>query len=224
MEHPLDNPIWQALISKQAHLSEGDTLAKRFPCDIGPLAGMALQSPEAYHSLSKLSKPEEALVLFLDQPVAAPSKWTVTVTDKLTQMVCDKSLSRKTDFSIEPLSSTDISDMLALTRLTQPGPFRQRTITLGHYWGIRDSGRLVAMAGERLQLNEYTEISAVCTHPEFQGRGYAQALVTEVANQIIQRGSMPFLHTGVDNHRAIQVYERLGFQQRRLIHLAVLHQ
>jgi predicted GNAT family acetyltransferase len=93
---------------------------------------------------------------------------------------------------------------------------------LGNYWGIRESGRLVAMAGERLHLNGYTEISAVCTHPDFQGKGYAKALLAVVANHITNRGETPFLHAWIENYGAIRVYEKLGFKQRRVIHLGVI--
>jgi predicted GNAT family acetyltransferase len=224
--HPLDNPIWHALTSRQAPLALGDDFARRFPVDIGPLAGLIDQSGLAYASLARLiekqNQPDEVLVLFLDQPAQLPSGWMLQVDGLLPQMLCEHRLPVALEQEIVELSDADVPDMLALTRLTKPGPFRECTRKLGTYLGIKVEGRLAAMAGERLHLEGYTEVSAVCTHPDFQGRGYARALVAAIANRILDRGDVPFLHTNITNTQAIRVYEKLGFRQRRLIHLAVI--
>jgi predicted GNAT family acetyltransferase len=112
--------------------------------------------------------------------------------------------------------------MLALTARTKPGPFGTRTHELGTYIGLRDRGKLVAMAGERLKVPGYTEISAVCTDPEHSGKGYAGLLITEIMHRIRERGETAFLHVRQDKVRAISLYERLGFQLRKLLHFAVL--
>lgn len=227
--HVLDNPIWHALTSGQQTLAEGDDWARRFPAAIGPLAGMADQSDRAYASLAKLAKPEEQLVLFLPEPSDPPDGWSLDVDGVLTQMVFEgEELPDDSTFRelIETMTVEDIPDMLELTRLTQPGPFRQRTNELGLYLGIHADGpagsQLAAMAGERLKPPGFTEVSAVCTHPEFQGRGYAQTLIRSVVRHIKQQGRTPFLHSRPDNAPAIRVYEKLGFRMRRLIHLAVV--
>ena len=112
--------------------------------------------------------------------------------------------------------------MLDLVALAQPGPFLPRTIEMGNYYGIRQDGKLVAMAGERLHLTGFCEISAVCTHPNFRGRGYAAALTTQVAQGISERGELPFLHVAPDNHPAMRLYQKLGFQLRIEIELCGL--
>jgi predicted GNAT family acetyltransferase len=112
--------------------------------------------------------------------------------------------------------------MIELTALTKPGPFSTRTHELGTYFGIREGGKLVAMAGERLKVPGYTEVSAVCTHPEHTGKGYARVLMIEVMRGIRQRGETPFLHVRQDNERAIALYERLGFIKRHRGHFAVI--
>lgn len=218
----LDNPIWEALTSHQDYLAEGDALARRFPADIGPLAGMESQSANAYAHLAKLAKVDEQLVLFLDESPSPSDEWHMDIQGHLTQMTFENGMFPQPDMAIQTLTEADIPEMLALTQLTKPGPFEQRTRELGTYVGIREEGKLVAMAGERLHLAGYTEISAVCTHPNFQGKGYAKALIMVVANQIMNRGETPFLHAWIDNVSAIRVYEKLGFKQRRVIHLAVL--
>ena len=112
--------------------------------------------------------------------------------------------------------------MLELTALTKPGPFGSRTHELGTYLGIRCEGQLVAMAGERLKVPGYTEVSAVCTHPEHTGKGYARVLMTEIMRSIGERGETPFLHVRLDNVRAVEIYERLGFRTRGIWHYVVL--
>jgi predicted GNAT family acetyltransferase len=112
--------------------------------------------------------------------------------------------------------------MIELTALTKPGPFGKRTHELGTYLGIRRDGKLVAMAGERLKVPGHTEVSAVCTHPDHTGHGYARILMSEVMRRIRVRGERPFLHVREDNVRAIALYERLGFEARVKLHLAVL--
>jgi predicted GNAT family acetyltransferase len=114
-----------------------------------------------------------------------------------------------------------VADMLALVEITKPGPFRGRTHEMGRYLGIRVDGRLVAMAGERLRPVGYTEVSAVCTHPDYRGRGYGRDLVETLVRNIIDRGEVPILHVEKDN-RAAFLYEQVGFSRRQTIHLVAL--
>jgi predicted GNAT family acetyltransferase len=115
-----------------------------------------------------------------------------------------------------------VPEMLDLTKLTKPGPFGTRTRELGDYFGVRSGGTLAAMAGERLRLPGYTEISAVCTHPDHLGHGYASGLIEILMGRIFSRGELPFLHVRPDNARAIQVYERLGFERRVMLNVVAL--
>lgn len=221
----LDNPIWNALTSAQGELAEGTSEARRYPEAIGPLAGIPYQAENTYEALSLLPSPEESLVLFLSEPPVLPEAWHLEVGGQLTQMVYhgQAAPTAHNSFIVEPLGVSDVPEMLVLTHLTKPGPFRQRTHELGCYFGIRDAnGRLLAMAGERSKTATHTEVSAVCTHPDAQGKGYAQAVIMRVIAHILDDGKIPFLHTRPDNLNAIHVYEKLGFQVRRQLHLAVL--
>ncbi len=220
--HVLDNPIWNALSSGHAALAEGDSLARRYPYRIGPLSGLVEPTPLAYEALRPLARDDEQLVLFLESPARPPVGWHLDFEGPLTQMVGPSEFPEIEDPGIEPLDEVDIPDMLALAELTQPGPFRERTWELGGYVGIRKNGRLVAMAGERLHLTGYTEISAVCTHPDYQKLGYARALMVAVARNILARGETPFLHAWKANTNAIRVYEKLGFYERRILHVGVV--
>jgi ribosomal protein S18 acetylase RimI-like enzyme len=219
--HSLDNPIWNSLSTLHAHFAEGDELTKRYPPEITLLAGMGEPTAEAYASLAKTLRRASA-VLFLDQPPQIPAGWITVHASPLVQMVCEKPNLAQDGYPAEKLTPADVPEMVALAELTKPGPFGTRTRELGEYLGIRKAKRLVAMAGERLHLPDYTEVSAVCTHPEFQGRGYARELMSILMRKIIQRGETPILHVRQENVSAIHLYEKLGFRTRRLIHFVII--
>ncbi|MGZ3836850.1 MAG: GNAT family N-acetyltransferase, partial [Mucilaginibacter sp.] len=139
------------------------------------------------------------------------------------QMVCD--IEKEQDLvqrQMVPLKDEHIPQMLALTKLTNPGPFAARTIDFGHYQGVFDEDKLVAMAGQRLHVFEYAEVSAVCTHPDHLGKGYARELLLHQINRIKAASGVPFLHVRYDNERAISLYERLGFSTRKEVYFYVL--
>jgi len=219
--HVLDNPIWNSLSTFHTHFAEGDELAKRYPREVTLLAGMVESTAEAYASLAKTLQ-RAAAALFLDQPPQIPAGWITLRSSPLVQMVCEKPNLAQDGFPAEKLTPADVPEMVALAELTKPGPFGTRTRELGEYLGIRQSKRLVAMAGERLHLPGYTEVSAVCTHPEFQGRGYARELMSILVRKIIKRGETPILHVLPENVSAIHVYEKLGFRTRRLINFVIV--
>lgn len=226
-ESTLDNPIWFALSAAHRHLARGDpSLALRYRADVSVLSGMATPSLDAYASLAQLTSPGSQVFLFLDKPFAetpcAPPGWAVDLALPIAQMVCRQLNYPPSMPGFQVLADEDIPAMMELTATTKPGPFSDRTKDMGFYIGLKDSDRLVAMAGERLHLDDYIEVSAVCTHPEYQGRGYAKALVAAVAREILRRGKTPILHVKTDNGSAIRVYQQLGFAQRRLIHFTIL--
>lgn len=223
----LNHPIWSALHTGHAHFAQGDNLARRYPADVSPLAAIREQSPEAYASLGELLGPDEAVVFFLDASPRLPHGWRLLQDFEMHQMICRKPSavmehSHAPDFSIETLNASDIPQMRKLAEATEPGPFRKRTIEFGGYKGIRDGKHLVAMAGQRISLSGFTEVSAVCTYPEYRGRGYALALVSAVARTIFERGETPILGVRLDNSAAIRVYKKLGFTVRRNLHVVVL--
>ena len=221
--HPLDNVIWQALTTRQAQFAEGCAHARRFVREVSPLSGFEEASDANYAALASLVGDGASTAVFLDQPFAQRPGWEFIVGAPLLQMVCHKPAPFASNgHAILELGSSESPEMLELTALTKPGPFGTRTHELGAYIGIRAGGRLVAMAGERLKVPGFTEISAVCTHPEHTGKSYARLLMSEIVNRIRVRGETPFLHVRQDNTRAIAVYESLRFQSRKLLHFAVL--
>ena len=221
--HALDHPTWHALTSVHASFAEGSGLAKRYPLDVAPLAAVREQSRAAYDALGELFEPDESAILFLDTPPAAPDGWHVDLNVPMEQMVCGTPpAAGRHRPEIAALGAGDVAQMQALAKLAAPGPFRTRTIEFGGYVGIHDAGQLVAMSGRRLALTGFTEVSAVCTHPDYRGRGYGEALVTAVVRGLFAEGVTPFLGVRQSNAGAIRLYERLGFTVRRTLHLAAV--
>jgi predicted GNAT family acetyltransferase len=224
--HPLDNVIWQALTTRHCRFAEGSGQARRFIQEVGPLGAFFEESDQGYASLAELVAPGGTVGLFLDEPYAPRPGWSFVAGAPLLQMICENGVAptAKADPRVEitELGLHDSHEMIELTVMTKPGPFSTRTHELGTYIGIRIGKTLVAMAGERLKVPEHTEVSAVCTHPEHTGKGYAGLLTSEVMRRIRERGETPFLHVRQDNVRAIEIYKRLGFRKRKLGHFAVL--
>lgn len=224
--HPLDNVIWHALTTRQSHFAEGTGHARKFVREVSPLAAFEEEGPAGYSSLAELLAPRGTAGLFLDHPYKPLLGWSYVAGAPLLQMICDNGspppLRGVVLPTIEELGEKDAPEMIDLTTLTKPGPFGTRTHEFGTYLGIRIDGKLVAMAGERLKVPGHTEVSAVCTHPDHTGKGFAAILMTEVMQLIRERGEIPFLHVRQDNVRAIELYKRLGFRERKLGHFAVL--
>ncbi|MBR0895635.1 GNAT family N-acetyltransferase [Bradyrhizobium tropiciagri] len=220
--HPLDRPIWSALTTRQRDLAEGDTDARRFPLAIAPFADMVDMSPQSFAALGALLSRPDIAVLFTPDPVAVPSEFKVLLAETGEQMIGMPADYSAPGVEIVRLGEADVPAMMALTALTKPGPFSTRTHELGNFFGIRIGDELVAMAGERMKPGNYTEMTAVCVHPDHRGRGYAQALLSAVGRQIVARGEIPFLHVFTSNVSAIALYRRQGMAIRRRLHITVL--
>jgi ribosomal protein S18 acetylase RimI-like enzyme len=222
MTHPLDRPIWSALTSRQEHLAEGGARARRFPPAIAPFADLVDMSPESFAELAALMSGSDVSVLFTPYPVTAPDQFKVILAETGERMTGTPAESAVAGVEIETLGPNDVPDMMALVELTKPGPFAARTHELGTFLGIKVDGQLVAMTGERMKPGNYTEMTAVCVHPSYRGRGYAQALLGEVASQIVARGEIPFLHVFSSNSSAIALYQRQGMEIHSRLHVTVL--
>lgn len=223
LETALDNVIWSALSTRQASFAIGGDLARRFDPDVSPFAAAKDSDSESLAALSDLVGADDSLLTVRRGSIILPDTLSATSSTTGVQMLRRREGKCKSiDTEITQLKEDDIGNMLALAELTKPGPFKARTFELGEFWAVKIGGRIAAMAGERLKLPGFAEVSGVCTHPDFQGRGYAAALSTFVADRITRRGETPFLHAYASNESAIRLYERLGFDVRCQMNVAVI--
>ncbi|MDR3527674.1 MAG: GNAT family N-acetyltransferase, partial [Rhizomicrobium sp.] len=202
--------------------SLGGPLAKRFQPDVNLFATSRDDSPEALQALAALVGPGEHVYVMQVAEITIPPGLVASTTAPGVQLVAACPITAAETDGVVELGEADAAEMLALATLTEPGPFLPRTHRMGCFLGIKLGGRLVAMAGERMTAPGYQEVSAVCTHPDFRGRGFARKLSAAVAEQIFARGQTPFLHSWKENHAAIKLYHSLGFEWRTDVNVAVL--
>lgn len=210
----LNNPVYHALLSGDAHLSCGNDKVKYFEEQVSPFAGFPKDYDKGFDELYNLLPAERRIVHATRNIIKEPEGWQLIQEIKGLQFVfTGKPIATEHSPKLVPLESKHVEEMIALAKLTKPGPFSKRTIEFGHYYGIFDKDKLVAIAGQRFHVANYTEVSAVCTHPNYLGKGFAAALVQHQLQLIHKSGQVPFLHVREDNKRAIALYERLGFTQ-----------
>lgn len=213
--HPLDNMVWGALSGPQAHLGSSNGKARKFDPDIAIFA--AVERPtESLDGLADIIETGGRAGLVATGPVPVSPEFEQIAQGEVVQLTAERFAPLPSGgVRYRDLTEADVPQMAELVHLTRPGPFGPRTIEMGHYVGVFDGERLVAMTGERLRLDGFGEVSAVCTHPDYQGRGLAKALVSVIGSEIVARGEVPFLQAYVSNVAAIAAYTRLGFAPRR---------
>jgi ribosomal protein S18 acetylase RimI-like enzyme len=213
MTHPLDNPVLSSLTGAHARFAERRGNVLRYPVDVCPFLAMPDEpDPADWATAADLAGPGGLLPL-TGVRVPPPDGWEVVRIGEGVQMTGDH-LEVAADSEAVPLGRADVPDMLDLTARAKPGPFLPRTFELGVYLGIRRHGKQVAMAGERLHPDGWTEISAICTDEAWRGHGLASRLIRAVGAGIRARGEIPFLHA-VATNPAIGLYEKLGFRHRQ---------
>jgi predicted GNAT family acetyltransferase len=221
MPHLLDRPVWNALTTRQRDLAAGDpTRALRFRPEHNLFAAAGDPSGAALRSLTELIGNGVVGMVEADEWPLPPGT-TGERRPTIHQMVAESIVPGDPVDHLE-LGDADAPEMLALARLTDPGPFFERTHRLGGFVGLRHEGRLIAMAGERMKVPGFTEVSAVCTHPDHRGRGLAGALMRVVAQRILARGDTPFLHSYAANTGAVRLYETLGFRFRAEMRFTII--
>ena len=222
MKHVLDRPVWSALETRQRVFAEGDGLARRYRPTIIPFAATAAEDPESLQALGKLVPAGESAILAQADAIALPPELVAVSTADAVQMIAEQPLQAVSDPRIEQLTRQDAAEMLALASLTRPGPFTLEALSLGDFWGVKIDGRLAAMAGERMKQPGYSELSGVCSHPDFRGGGLGRLLSLFVANRIMARDEIPYLHAYASNVAAVGLYESIGFRLRSAMNIAVV--
>jgi len=214
-EAGLDNPFFAALDSLHRDVALRRGEVARYPADVAPFLGIARADADVGDAFDALVPAGDEVLLLGVAPARMPPGWRLEPFADLAQMVREEPLDVVDGPDILELDERHRDDVLALVALVYPHYFRPRTMQLGRYFGICQDGRLAAMIGERLGTPHAREMSAICTHPDFLGRGYARRLTAFLANDTLRAGRLPFLHVSHANTRAVQLYERQGWRMRR---------
>jgi ribosomal protein S18 acetylase RimI-like enzyme len=221
-DHPLDNVFWSALATAPSHRVLGDALARRFRPEFAVFAAMPRRSLAAFEALAALMQPGEVVAMAEVDDFDPGPLFDVVDRKNLVQMIGGVTGTVADAGRFVVLGPADVPRMTALVAETAPGPWSARTSELGRFLGYVADGRLVAMAGERLRAPGHCEISAVCCHPDFRGRGLPTDLMRLVSQAIVARGDVPFLHALAENTSALALYEKLGLRRRQQRRLAIL--
>jgi ribosomal protein S18 acetylase RimI-like enzyme len=212
----LDNVVWHSLSGPQAGLAAGNERVRRYAPGYSPLIGAVDPAAPDLNALGAFCRPGEQFYLS-GWSGSPPRPWRLDVDTFMEQYVWDAPAPPDPDLPLERLGSAHVAQAMALVELTHPGPFAERTLELGEFYGLFDAGRLIAMAGERMHAGALREVSAVCTHPAFQGRGLARRLMEKVIRGQVARGQTPFLHVMSANATARALYERMGFRHHQTL-------
>jgi predicted GNAT family acetyltransferase len=220
----LDRPVWSALTSRHTALSLGGPLARRYAKDVNVFASACDDSAPALAALADLVQPGERIFVLQVPDIVVPDGLVPgKAAARGVQMVATRRIETVgSEEDLLELADADVPEMVALAKLTEPGPFLSRTHVMGRFLGIRIDGRLAAMAGERFRFPGHAEVSGVCTHPDFRQRGLARRLSAAVAAHIESRGDRPILHAWKSNRPAIALYESLGFEIRAEVDVKIL--
>ena len=228
-EHVLDNPVWHALrgplerfsasVDSKGEPSDPAFELIRFEPEVNIFSAVERVDESTWENIANQIGRDGFCALFRDRIPIPPAGWEEVFRGVCYQMI-GRDVPNPVGLEVVLLGAEDVDEMLALTELTEPGPFFPRTLELGRYIGVRRQGRLVAMAGERFRLPGYVEISAVCSHPDFRGEGLAGELTLNVAHAIRSAGDVAFLHVLDENENAIRLYQKLGFEVRRKVDVA----
>ena len=216
----LDNIAWHSMTGAHRHLADRNGLAARFHRDVAPFSALGDRTPQAWDDVAELVGPGKPAILFGPR-MDVPDGWAIDVSFPCLQLVADKIVDRVPEIPLIDLGPDDVTEMVDLVQLTNPGPFSERTIELGRYLGHRVDGRLVALAGERMRAAGFVEVSAVCTAEDQRGRGLGAACTLAVVRHIREHGNEAFLHVMNTNTSALRLYLALGFVVRREIDVVI---
>ena len=218
----LDRPMWSCLATRHLGFSVGLEHARRYRAGLFPFVAAPGEDEESLAAMADLFERGEQLVTMQKLEPVVPANLEVVTRAPAVQMLAAAPMPVFEDERIIPLTEADSGEMMALATLTRPGPFTLRALELGRFWGVKVDGRLAAMAGERLVQPGFAELSGVCTHPDFQGKGLGRLMSRYVSGQIAASGDTPYLHCYATNSNAIALYRSIGFELRSEMHVAMM--
>ncbi len=223
MKYYLDNPVYHALLTGDPDKAFGSEQVKYFQKEISPFSGFHEEYDDGFKELHQLLPGGRNILYATRKEIPEPKGWKLIQRIPGYQFLYLSEKEFENNFSdVIPLNEQHVEEMVNLATLTKPGPFGKRTIEFGNYHGIFNNDKLTAMTGRRLHVHEFIEVSAVCTHPGFSGRGFASLLLKHQINSILKEKKIPFLHVRFDNKKAIDLYERLGFIKNGLMNFYFL--
>jgi predicted GNAT family acetyltransferase len=211
-EHPLDNLIWDSIIQNHKHLAKTSENAAVYDPQVFNFAGLKENTNKAWTELAELVAPNRIITIAIEPP-ESQTHWEILHQLYVNQMIIEKPIPHK-EIDFETLTTDDVPQMIELMEITGASPFTERTIDMGGYIGHKIDGKLVAMGGERMKVNEFVEISGIGTHPDYRNRGLGKAITGTLTNDIFERGEIPFLHCWDGNEPAFSLYKKLGFITR----------
>ena len=208
----LYNPVFNALSTGDAALSYGTVDVKYFDSIVSPFIGIRSGYEKGFDELYEMLPAGRRILYATPAHIPEPEQWQLIEKVEGIQMVFrGDSCELSAGMQPVPLTREHVDAMISLAHLTRPGPFDKGTIFFGSYHGFFDGDQLIAMTGQRLHPHPYSEVSAVCTHPDYLRKGYAEALVRHQSRHILADDQIPFLHVRANNVRAISLYERIGY-------------
>lgn len=211
----LDNPVWFSLSETHRSFSVNYPHIKFYHPDYSPFGGFS-ESKNISKHIDEYSAMTGNFFIVGEKPELSTQ---LKIKKELVclQMIIHDRINTEIKETIVKLTHEHIAALFQLVNLVQPGYFKKKTFSLGDYSGIFKNGELIAVAGERMQMNDFTEVSAIVTHPNHTRRGYAGQLIPHVVNNIFNKNKTPYLHVLEDNTGAIKLYEKSGFETRRRI-------
>lgn len=214
-ENKLDNPVWNSLSETHAEFAIDYNGTQFYNPDYCPFGGF-IKSESTINAVNEYSALAKNFFIVGEKPEIADS---LKIAKELVclQMTIYNKIEQPISAEIVKLTEKHNDELVELVNLVQPGYFKNKTTSLGNYFGIFKDNQLVAITGERMKMNHFTEVSAIITHPDHTGKGYAKQLITHVVNRIFEENKTPYLHVLENNIGAIGLYEKLGFITRRKI-------
>ncbi|PKB16987.1 GNAT family N-acetyltransferase [Flavobacterium sp. 5] len=214
-EYKLDNPVWYSLSETHKNFGIDSGTTKFYHPDYCPFGGFT-SFETIKDAISEYAVLANTFFIIGQKPII-PENLKLKNELICLQMIIHNQIDSTVDDQIVKLGDEHLNDLLELVKMVYPEYFKKKTYSLGNYYGIYKDNQLVAVTGERMQMDQFTEVSAVITHPEHTGRGYAKQLVAHTVNTIFSKDKIPFLHVAESNIGAIKLYEKLGFQIRTKI-------
>ncbi|HNV70077.1 MAG TPA: GNAT family N-acetyltransferase [Candidatus Ozemobacteraceae bacterium] len=113
------------------------------------------------------------------------------------------------------LGPENLAEVLNLYKVAYPGNwFDPRMLETREYFGIREGGQLVSIAGVHVYsaTQRVAALGNITTHPAHRKRGLAKIVTRKLCSSLLEKVDYIGLNVAADNQAAIGVYRKLGFE------------